>query len=102
DRVVDVLHADQRRRGPEDLLLRDPHPGVDVPEDRRPVEVAVAEPVAAGHLTTGQELGALVFPDRRVRVDLLERALVDHGADVDAFLPAWAETQLLGRLDEPR
>src|SRR5436190_14896623 len=102
DRLVDILHADQRGGGPEDLLLRDPHPGVDVTEDRRPVEVAVAEPVAAGHLAAGQELGALVLPDRRVRVDFLERALVDHRADVDAFLPAGAETQLLGGLDEAR
>src|SRR5205814_8944896 len=63
---------------------------------------AVAEPVAAGHLTAGQELRALVFPDRRVRVDLLERTFVDHRADVDALFPARAEAQLLGRLDEPR
>src|SRR5581483_4047838 len=32
DRLVEVAHLDQRRRRPEDLLLRDPHLRIDVAE----------------------------------------------------------------------
>ena len=41
------------------------------------------------------------FPIPRVGVDLLERGGVDDGADVGVVLPARAEAQRLGALDEP-
>src|SRR5207248_9934626 len=102
DRRGQVAHPDQRRRRPEDLFLRDPHPGLDVAEDRRPVEEAVAEPVAAGDLAPGEEPRALVAADLRVRVDLLERAPVDHRPDVRVRLPAGPEPEPLRSPDEPR
>ena len=80
--------ADQRRRRAEDLLLRDPHLRVDVAEDRRPVEEALVEAVPGRDLAAGEELRALVLADLRVRVDLLERALVDDRADVGVVVPA--------------
>src|SRR5262245_59404397 len=45
DRIVDVRCTDESRRVPEDLFLRDPHLGIDVAEDRRPVEEALVEAV---------------------------------------------------------
>src|SRR5207248_10114298 len=101
-RLVEVAHGDERRRRAEDLLLRDPHPRLDVAEDRRPVVEAVAEPVAARHLAAGEQARALVLPDLRVRVDLLERALVDDRADVGVVLPAGPEPHLLRSGDELR
>src|SRR5207245_3032791 len=78
NRLVEVVHADERRRRPEDLLLSDAHAGLDIAEDRRSVIEALVEPVAARNLPAGQELRALVLADLRVRVDLLERTAVDH------------------------
>src|SRR5919205_346240 len=101
-RLVEVAHGDERGRRAEDLLLRDPHLRIDVAEDRRPVVEPVAEAVAARDLAAREELRALVLPDLRVGVDLLERALVDHGADVGLVLPAGAEAHLLGDRDELR
>ena len=61
---------------------------VDVAEDRRPVVEALVEPVAGGDLAAGEQRRALVLADLGVRVDLLERGLVDHRADVGVVLPA--------------
>ncbi len=94
-----LITADGRA---EDLLLGDPHLGIDVAEDRRPVVEALVEPVAGGDLAAGEERRALVLADRRVRVDLLERGLVDDRADVRVLLPADSEPELLGRAHEPR
>ena len=44
-------------------------------------------------LASGQELCSLVLSDLRVRVDLLEGALVDHRAYVRLVVPADAEPQ---------
>src|SRR5215208_98139 len=102
DRPVEVLDADEGRRRAEDLLLRDSHLRVDVPEERRPIVEAVPEAVARRDLTAGQQLRTLVDAHLCVRVDLLERALVDHGADVGAVFPAGAEPQAFGCRREPR
>ena len=101
DRLVEVLDRDQRRRRAEDLLLRDPHLRIDVGEDRRPVEEALAELALGRRLAAGEELRALVRADPRVRVDLVERLLVDHGAEVGLGIPAGADPHLLGARDEP-
>ena len=61
--------------------------GVDVGEDGRPVEEAPAEVALGRDFAAGEELRAFVRADLRVRVDLLERRLVDHGPDVGARLP---------------
>src|ERR1700737_2532875 len=45
--LVEVARLDQRRRRPEDLLLRDPYLRVDIAEDRRAVEEALRE-IAVG------------------------------------------------------
>src|SRR4029453_1178302 len=90
NRLVDVGRADERGRGPEDLLLRDPHLGIDITEDRRPVEEALVQAVLRRDLTAGEELRALALPDLGVRVDLLERRAVDDRADVDVLLEAVA------------
>src|SRR5207248_10468950 len=100
DRLVEVADRDDCGRGPEDLLLRDPHLRVDVGEDGRPVEEALAEVAVARDLSAGEELRALVLADRGVRVDLLERGAVDDRADVGVVLPARPEPQLLDALDE--
>src|SRR5438477_4308603 len=100
DRLVDVAHLHERGRRAEDLLLRDAHPRVDASVDRRPVEVAASKIAVGRNLAAGEELRALAGADLRVRVDLLERGLVDHRADVGAFLPARAEPQLLDPRDE--
>src|SRR5581483_9753317 len=100
DGLVEVAHLDERRDRTEDLLLRDAHLWVDVPEDRRPV-VEPAREVALGcRLAAGQESGALVAADLRVRVDLLERRLVDHRPDVGVVLPPRSKPQLLDSRDE--
>src|SRR5207249_284002 len=96
NRLVEVADADQRRRRAEDLLLGDPHLWIDVAEDRRSVVEAPVEPVPGSDLAAGQELRALVRTDLRVRVDLLERALVDDRADVRVALPAGPEPHPLG------
>ncbi len=102
DRLVERAHADQCGGRPEDLLLRDPHRGPNIAEDRRAVVEAFVEPVPPGDLATGQELRALVLSDLRVGVDLLERRLVDHRPDVGVVLPAGAEPHLLDARDEAR
>ena len=48
-----------------------------------------------------KQVRALVDADLRVRVDLLERLPVDHGADVRLVLPPRAEPKLLRPRDEP-
>ncbi len=68
DRLLERVDRDQRSRRPEDLLLRDPHLRIDVGEHGR----AVVEAVAVDALAAGQQLGALVDTDLRVRVDLLD------------------------------
>src|SRR5919201_468834 len=47
-------------------------------------------------------ISAVVPADLRVRVDLLEGALVDHGADVCVVLPAGPQAHLLDACDEAR
>src|SRR5204863_8296016 len=91
DRLVEVTNANQRRGRPEDLLLRDPHPGLDVAEDSRAIVEPLVEAVPRGDLAAGQQSRALALADLRVGVDLLERAAVDDGADVRAVFPARAE-----------
>src|SRR5512144_130407 len=54
--------------------------------ERGLARLAVA--VSAGDIAAREQLGPFVLPDLRVGVDLLERAPVDHRADVDALLPA--------------
>src|SRR5207247_8893826 len=61
NRLVRVANPDQRGRRAEDLLLRDPHPRIDVAEDRRRVEVAAVEPVSGRDLTSREQLRALVL-----------------------------------------
>ena len=95
DRLVDVTHADERGRRAEDLLLGDAHLRVDVAEDGRAVEEPLAQSVASCDLAASEELRALVDADLRVGVDLVERPLVDHRADVHALFPAGAEAQFL-------
>src|SRR5262249_44087395 len=63
DRLVEVMDADQRRRRAEDLSLGDPHPGLDVTEDRRAVVEALVEAVPGGTPPAGQQLRALVLAD---------------------------------------
>src|SRR5205085_8603714 len=53
-------------------------------------------------LAAGEELRALVLADLGVRVDLLERAAVDHRADVGVVLPARAQAHRLRSRDELR
>ena len=96
DRLLERVDGDQRGRRAEDLLLRDPHLRVDVGEDGR----AVVEALAVDALAAGQQLRALALADLGVRVDLLDRRLVDHGADVGVVLPRRADPQLLGARDE--
>src|SRR6266550_3905637 len=50
---VEDGHRDERGRRAEDLLLRDPHLRVDVGEDGRPVEEALAQVAVAGDLAAG-------------------------------------------------
>src|SRR4051812_3425277 len=100
DRLVEVLDGDQRGGRPEDLLLSDSHTGLDVGEDRRAVVEAVLEAVAGRYLAAGEQLRALVPTDARVGVDLLQRALVDHGPDIGVRLPAWTEPHPLRGGDE--
>src|SRR4029077_6350355 len=70
NRFVEVLDADQCRRGAEDLLLGDPHLRVDLAEDRRAIEVPLLEPVTGRHLAAREELRTFALADLRVRVDL--------------------------------
>src|SRR5215813_11378703 len=100
DRLVDVAHLDHRGRRAEDLLLGDPHLRVDVAEQGRPVVEAVLEAVAGSDLAAGEQRRAFLLADLRVRVDLVERGLVDDRADVGRVLPAVAELEALGGLDE--
>src|SRR5439155_3060725 len=80
----------------------DTHLRVDVPEDRRPVEEARVEALARSDLAAGEQAGALVRPDLRVRVDLLQRLAVDDGTDVRVGLPPRSQAEPLGCGDEPR
>ena len=84
-------HADHRLGRSEDLLLGDPHPGLHVAEDGRPVVETFLESVAVCDLATGQKRRAFVLADLCVGVDLLERVLVDHRADIGAVFPAGPE-----------
>src|SRR5262249_58558954 len=101
DSIVEGADADQRCGRAEDLLVRSPHRRRDVAEDGRRVVEAVLEAVPARDLAAGQELCALILADLGVRVDLLEGALVDHGADVGVVLPPWTQPQLLDAFNEP-
>src|SRR5438105_12630815 len=48
----------------------------------------------------GEQLRALVLSDLGVRVDLVDRRLVDHGADVRVVGPRVADAHPLGARDE--
>src|SRR5579862_4993393 len=100
DRLVEIAHPDERRRRAEDLLLRDAHTRLHVGEDRRPVEVAATEVAFGRDLAAREQTCALVAADLRVRVDLLQRSLVDDGADLGLVLTPPYEAQLLDALDE--
>ena len=101
ERLRLVAEADEGERRPEDLLLGDAHVVLDVAEDRRAVVEALREVALVRDLAAGEERRAVVLADLRVRVDLLERRAVDDRTDVGVVLPARAEAQRLGALDEP-
>src|SRR5216683_8125361 len=63
DRLVEASDLDESGRRAEDLLLRDAHARLDVAEDRRPVEEALAKVALARDLAAGQQLRALVLAD---------------------------------------
>src|SRR5262249_55455820 len=81
DGILDRLVADHREHRPEDLLLGDPHPVVDLAEDRR-LYVAAAGRRALRRAPAREELGALVLAELDVAPDRVELGLVDEGADV--------------------
>src|SRR5437588_431924 len=95
-RIVDVDRL-PLREDVEGRLSR-----LDVAEHGRAVVETLVEPVTRRDLAAGQERRALLLADLRVRVDLLQRALVDHGADVGVVLPARAESHRLDTGNEPR
>src|SRR3954453_13396988 len=102
NRLVEVAHLDERRGRAEDLLLRDAHLRVDVGEDRRAVVEALREVAVGRDLAAREEPRALLLAALRVRVDLLDCCLVDHGSDVGPVVPPRPEPHLLGPLDEAR
>ena len=80
NRVGLVLEAEDRRDRAERLLFRDPHRGVEAREHRRLVEGA-AELVP---LAADRDFRALVHGVGDMRLDLLDRLLVDQRALGDA------------------
>ena len=97
-RVVVVLVLDDAQHGTEDLLLRDPHRVVDVPEHGLVDEPALVE--AFGDTATECDLGALFLADLDVALHALLLGLVGHGADDRFGVGRQAEGQLVDGGDE--
>src|SRR5579862_1783194 len=100
-RLVEVGDFDECGCRPEDLFLRNAHPGIDVAEHRRPVEEPSREIAVRRDLAAGEQLRAFVLADLRVRVDLLDRRLVDDGPDIGGVVPAGTEPHALRARDKP-
>src|SRR5438034_2541093 len=98
DRVLLVLEGNHGHDRPEDLLLRDLHPTVDLRQHRRRVERALA----FGRFAAGDDFRAFIAPALDVAVDPLPVLLRDQRADLRLRVERIADPELLGRLAELR
>ena len=100
ERLVVVLHPDDRSHRPEDLVAIDGHLRGGVHEERR-LEIEAFGPALEALAARG-ELRAFLASELDVAQVLLELLLVDDGADVGALLQRVVDLQLFHLLNQRR
>src|SRR6266542_3789010 len=98
DRLVERGDVDHAEHGPEDLLLRDGHLGLDVVEDRRRDVGAVGGKLPLRLAAVDGQRGALGDAAVDPLADAVAGGGRDDRADVDALLDPVAHLQVGGRL----
>ncbi len=96
DRFGQVADPDDAQHWPEDLLLLEPRAGLDTGEHGRLEEESLRQRAVPRGLPTELQVRPLFDADRDVAFDLLERRLVDQGADVGGGRQPVTQPQLRG------